>query len=156
MTRETSTTSAAGDDSLRLDQQVCFPIYAAANAMVRLYRPLLDDIGLTYPQYLVMMVLWEEDGRSVGDLGKLLYLDSGTLTPLLKRLEAAGLVNRQRDPGDERRVVVSLTADGKRLKTRARKVPQQLRCQVPLAKDELAALRSRMRELLAVLTGHED
>ncbi|MDP1611596.1 MAG: MarR family transcriptional regulator [Sulfuritalea sp.] len=139
------------DDSLHLDNQICFPLYAAANAMVRLYRPLLDVLGLTYPQYLALLVLWEEDGRSVGELGKLLRLDSGTLTPLLKRLEAAGLVARQRDPADERRVVITLTAAGRKLKTRAREVPGKLLCEVPLPLGELVELRSRLNTLMAAL-----
>jgi DNA-binding MarR family transcriptional regulator len=139
------------DDSLHLDNQICFPLYAAANAIVRLYRPLLDALGLTYPQYLALLVLWEEDGRSVGELGKLLRLDSGTLTPLLKRLEAAGLVARQRDPADERRVVITLTAAGRKLKTRAREVPGKLLCEVPLPVGELVELRSRLNTLMAAL-----
>ncbi len=141
----------ATDDTLHLDQQICFPLYAAANAMVRLYRPLLDALGLTYPQYLAMLVLWEEDGRSVGELGSLLHLDSGTLTPLLKRLETAGLVARQRDPADERRVVITLTATGRKLKTKAREVPSKLLCEVPLPVGELIELRRRLNELMAAL-----
>lgn len=139
------------DDTLHLDQQICFPLYAAANAMVRLYRPLLDALGLTYPQYLAMLVLWEEDARSVGELGSLLHLDSGTLTPLLKRLETAGLVARQRDPADERRVVVTLTAAGRKLKTKAREVPNKLLCEVPLPVGELIELRRRLNTLMAAL-----
>lgn len=143
--------ATSNDDILRLDHQVCFPLYAATNAMVRLYRPLLDALGLTYPQYLVMLVLWEEDGRSVGALGARLHLDSGTLTPLLKRLEAAGLVARTRDPADERRVVVTLTAAGKKLKTKAREVPRKLLCEVPLPATELGDLRGRLQALVAAL-----
>jgi DNA-binding MarR family transcriptional regulator len=139
------------DDSLHLDNQICFPLYAAANAMVRQYRPLLDALGLTYPQYLVLLVLWQQDGRSVGELGSLLHLDSGTLTPLLKRLEAAGLVTRQRDPADERRVVASLTAAGSKLKARAREVPRKLLCEVPLPVAELVELRRRLNRLIAAL-----
>jgi DNA-binding MarR family transcriptional regulator len=143
--------TANPDDILQLDRQVCFPIYAASNAIVRLYRPLLDALGLTYPQYLVMLVLWEADGRSVGELGRRLYLDSGTLTPLLKRLEAAELVARTRDPADERRVVVTLTAAGRRLKTKAREVPQKLLRDVPLSASEMADVRRDLRNLLAAL-----
>lgn len=139
------------NDSLHLDNQICFPLYAAANAMVRLYRPLLDALGLTYPQYLALLVLWEEDGRSVGELGSLLRLDSGTLTPLLKRLEAAGLVARQRDPADERRVVITLTAAGRKLKTKAREVPGKLLCEVPLPVGELVELRRRLNTLMAAM-----
>lgn len=143
--------AANTDDVLHLDQQVCFPLYAAANAMVRLYRPLLDALGLTYPQYLAMLVLWEQDGRSVGELGKLLHLDSGTLTPLLKRLESAELVTRGRDPADERRVVITLTAAGRKLRAKAQDIPQKLLCEVPLPVAELVDLRHRLQSLVAAL-----
>src|ERR1700761_624923 len=104
------------DDPLRLDRQVCFPLYAASNLINRLYRPVLGKLGLTYPQYLVMLVLWEQEPQTVGGLGGRLYLDSGTLTPLLKRMEAAGLVVRQRDTQDERRVQIALTDKGRALR----------------------------------------
>ena len=103
-------TTPSSSELLRLDNQVCFALYSASLAMTKLYKPLLDALGLTYPQYLVMLVLWEQDGLTVSELGERLYLDSGTLTPLLKRLEATGLVARQRDAQDERRVRVMLTA----------------------------------------------
>jgi DNA-binding MarR family transcriptional regulator len=141
----------ASDEALRLDQQVCFPLYAAANAMGRLYRPILEPLGLTYPQYLVMLVLWQEDRQSVSGLGALLHLDSGTLTPLLKRLEAAGLVVRRRDTDDERRVLISLTAAGKKLKIKAREVPEQIRCAVTLPGEDLVELRRLLREVLGAL-----
>lgn len=115
---------------LRLDQQLCFPLYAASNLMTRLYRPLLDELGLTYPQYLAMLVLWEASPSTVSALGERLLLDSGTLTPLLKRLESAGLVCRTRDAADERRVLVSLTAEGLALRSRAEGVPHRLVCRV--------------------------
>ncbi len=139
------------DDRLRLRRQICFPLYAATNAMLRLYRPLLDELGLTYPQYLVMLVLWEEDGRTVGDLGRALRLDSGTLTPLLKRLQVAGLVTRERNAEDERRVIISLTTAGKRLKARARDVPEKLLCGVPLPVSELVELKRRLEEVVRAL-----
>src|SRR5690349_9051070 len=101
------------DDWLALDRQLCFALYSASLAMTRLYKPLLEPLGLTYPQYLVMLALWEDAGHSVGSLGDRLALDSGTLTPLLKRLESMGLVDRVRDPADERRVLVHLTAAGR-------------------------------------------
>ncbi|HWA61253.1 MAG TPA: MarR family transcriptional regulator, partial [Caulobacteraceae bacterium] len=107
-----SDTSLSDDDPLRLDLQVCFPLYAATNLIGRLYRPVLAQLGLTYPQYLVMLVLWEGAPQTVGSLGARLYLDSGTLTPLLKRMEAAGLVIRRRDAEDERRVRIALTEKG--------------------------------------------
>src|SRR3954468_17369412 len=111
------------DQALRLDNQLCFALYSASLAMTRLYKPLLDELGLTYPQYLAMLALWEQDGLMVSELGERLSLDSGTLTPLLKRLEAAGLVARIRDVADERRVHITLTAAGRRLKQRAYKIP---------------------------------
>ncbi|MDP3923283.1 MAG: MarR family transcriptional regulator, partial [Hydrogenophaga sp.] len=108
---------------LRLDNQLCFALYSASLAMTKLYKPLLDELGITYPQYLVLLVLWERDGLTVSELGERLSLDSGTLTPLLKRLEAAGLLSRLRDATDERRVLIRLTADGRKLKTRAQRIP---------------------------------
>jgi DNA-binding MarR family transcriptional regulator len=109
--------------ALLLDNQLCFALYSASLAMTKLYKPLLDALGLTYPQYLAMLVLWERDGLMVSELGERLSLDSGTLTPLLKRLEAAGLIARIRDTADERRVRITLTAAGRKLKARARKIP---------------------------------
>ena len=144
-------TTASHEDVLRLDRQICFPIYAASNAMVRLYRPLLDALELTYPQYLVMLVLWEQDGRSVGELGTRLYLDSGTLTPLLKRMETAGLVTRARDPADERRVVVSLTTVGRKLRNKARDVPLKLLGTVPMPVADLVEMGQRLRELVGAM-----
>src|ERR1700749_3475178 len=100
------------DQPLRLDNQICFAVYSAAHAFNRVYKPLLDRLGLTYPQYLVMLGLWERDGVAVKDIGERLFLDSGTLTPLLKRLEAAGLVKRTRSTQDERQVLIALTPQG--------------------------------------------
>ncbi|HVR50963.1 MAG TPA: MarR family transcriptional regulator, partial [Pseudorhodoferax sp.] len=112
-----------GEQALQLDHQLCFALYSASLAMTKLYKPLLAPLGLTYPQYLAMLVLWEQDGPMVSALGERLGLDSGTLTPLLKRLEAAGLVQRERAAEDERRVRVRLTPAGRRLKVRAAKIP---------------------------------
>src|SRR5213080_3658005 len=111
-----SSTKPTTDQALKLDNQLCFALYSASLAMTKLYKPLLDELGLTYPQYLAMLVLWERDGLMVSKLGERLSLDSGTLTPLLKRLESAGLVARIRAVEDERRVHVTLTAAGRRLK----------------------------------------
>jgi DNA-binding MarR family transcriptional regulator len=120
----TRITEPAADESwLRLDHQLCFALYASSLAMTKLYKPLLDPLGLTYPQYLVMLVLWETDGLAVSQLGERLQLDSGTLTPLLKRLEASGLVQRLRDSADERRVLLQLTREGRALKRAALAVP---------------------------------
>ena len=134
-------------DDLKLEKQVCFALYSASLAMTKLYKPMLDELGLTYPQYLVMLVLWEGDGLMVSELGQRLSLDSGTLTPLLKRLEAAGLISRLRDVQDERRVHIHLTAAGRKLKARAAKVPACVlaasQCSIP----ELVALTRQVREL---------
>ncbi|WP_292043081.1 MULTISPECIES: MarR family winged helix-turn-helix transcriptional regulator [unclassified Brevundimonas] len=138
------------DDLLRLDRQVCFPLYAATNLLTRLYGPVLAELGLTYPQYLVLLVLWETQPLSVGDLGRRLYLDSGTLTPLLKRMEQAGLVTRTRDPDDERRVLIDLTSAGKAMKARASHVPATLAA--GRSTEDLDALRDQVNELVRTLT----
>src|SRR5258705_7591335 len=114
------------DAPLLLGNQLCFAIYSTAHAFNRVYKPLLDKLGLTYPQYLVMLVLWERDGLAVKDIGERLFLDSGTLTPLLKRLEAAGLIKRTRSTEDERQVMIALTAQGQALKEKARAGPQTI------------------------------
>ena len=132
---------------LRLDRQLCFALYGAANRVTRLYRPLLEALGLTYPQYLAMLVLWEASPRTVGALGEALDLESSTLTPLLKRLETQGLVARTRDPQDERRVIVALTDAGVALREQARSIPEQLFCKLQLPLDELGDLRERLRSL---------
>ncbi len=141
----------ASDDSLRLDEQICFPLYAATRAMMQVYQPLLTALSLTYPQYLVMLVLWENEGLSVKQIGERLYLDSGTLTPLLKRLEGAGLVSRERSTEDERVVHIRLTADGKRLKRRAADIPVALACKLGKSPAELVRLRAELKELYADL-----
>ncbi len=125
------TSAPAADDVradawLALDKQLCFALYSASLAMTKVYKPLLAPLGLTYPQYLVMLALWEQDGQTVSGLGDKLALDSGTLTPLLKRLEAQGQLSRERDAGDERRVIVRLTAAGRKLRIAARSVPQAI------------------------------
>ena len=132
---------------LRLDNQLCFALYGAANRMTRLYRPLLDALGLTYPQYLVMLVLWEKSPRTVGELGEALDLDSSTLTPLLKRLEAGGLVERRRDPDDERRVIVALTDKGRALREQAVAIPEKLFCALDMPLEAITALRERLKTL---------
>ena len=132
---------------LKLDHQLCFALYSASLAMTKLYKPLLDPLGLTYPQYLVLLVLWEGDGLAVSQVGERLGLDSGTLTPLLKRLEAAGLVQRLRDSADERRVLLQLTAAGRALKSRALDVPAAVACAAGCSLDELASLTARLKSL---------
>ena len=139
--------------SLALDDQLCFPLYAAARAVQQRYRPLLDELGITYPQYLVLLVLWEEDGLSVKRIGARLMLDSGTLTPLLKRLEAAGLLERRRSAADGRVVTAHLTGAGAALKDRAASVPGRLvACLLPFAGDfDLAGFKHDLDRLLHIL-----
>ncbi|WP_428774136.1 MarR family winged helix-turn-helix transcriptional regulator [Vibrio sp.] len=133
---------------LLLENQVCFPLYSAANAMIRGYRPLLDALDLTYLQYLVMMVLWRHDGISVKELGNKLYLDSGTLTPLLKRLEGKGLVERLRSAEDERVRILKLTSEGKALQQQAKHIPEAMKCQSGMSLDDLVALKQLCEKLL--------
>ncbi|WP_024871716.1 MarR family winged helix-turn-helix transcriptional regulator [Tolumonas lignilytica] len=129
-------------DLLLLDNQLCFALYSASNAIVRAYRPLLDQLDLTYPQYLVMLVLWQQDGVSVKQLGEQLFLDSGTLTPLLKRLEVKGLLRRERSEQDERLRVLTLTEQGKALKKQAADIPLQMRDQLQLSDTQLQLLKT--------------
>ncbi|QQX81030.1 MarR family transcriptional regulator [Shewanella sp. KX20019] len=139
-------------DPLCLDNQVCFSLYSATNAMVRAYRPLLEQLDLTYPQYLAMMVLWKSDGISVKELGNALHLDSGTLTPLLKRLQAKGLVIRGRSETDERVRVLHVTAAARTLKLEAEKVPEQMMCQLRTSAEKLIQLKSLCDEVYTELT----
>ena len=132
---------------LGLEHQFCFALYSASHAMTKAYKPLLDALGLTYPQYLVMLVLWEQDAVPVKDIGARLYLDSGTLTPLLKRLETAGLLARNRDLEDERHVRISLTPAGRALRERARDIPDQILCACRREADSLARLHSELTQV---------
>ncbi|MEV7597179.1 MarR family transcriptional regulator [Kitasatospora sp. NPDC089797] len=141
----------ADEELLRLDQQICFSLNAAARSFGSVYRVLLRDLGLTYPQYLVMLVLWEDGELPVKRIGERLRLDSGTLSPLLKRLEAAGLVRRERSPEDERSVVVSLTAEGSALRGRAGQVPRRLLAATGLPVEDLAALRVLLERVTGAL-----
>lgn len=138
---------SAGDLPLLLANQLCFAVYSTAHAFNRFYKPLLDKLGLTYPQYLVMLVLWEEDGVPVKEIGERLFLDSGTLTPLLKRLEAAGLVERTRSKEDERQVIVALTVQGEALKEKARSLPLSILAASHCSVAELTALKSEIVSL---------
>ena len=139
------------DDVLRLDTQLCFLLYAASRAVTQAYAPLLAPLGLTYPQYLTMLALWEEDGATVGRLGSRLRLDSGTLTPLIKRLEALELVERRRSESDERVVHVHLTAAGRRLRSKALGVPSAMFCSTGLSLSGAERLGSELRRILATL-----
>ena len=136
------------DEALRLENQLCFPLYACSKEMVRRYTPYLDKLGLTYTQYIVLMVLWEEDGITVGDLGDRLLLDSGTLTPLLKKMESHGLLCRRRSTLDERRVEVSLTQKGRDLKVEAAQVPLAMAACVQLDPEEAEQLVSLLNKVL--------
>lgn len=133
--------NTTNNSDLQLEKQVCFSLYSATNAMTRAYRPLLDKLDLTYSQYLAMLVLWENNGINVKALGDQLHLDSGTLTPLLKRLEGKGLVTRQRCEHDERARVMFLTEAGEALKQQAESIPQTMMCKSQLPLEELAALK---------------
>ena len=144
---------AGGADLLRLDKQLCFALYSSSLAMSKVYKPLLDDLGLTYPQFLVMMALWEHDHRGVGELGEQLFLDSGTLTPLLKRMESSGLVVRARAKDDERRVVVTLTPAGEALRAKAERVPVAIARAMQASVDEIADLREQLHALRERLAG---
>jgi len=141
-------TAADPGDDLRLDRQLCFALYDASREVVRLYRPLLEPLGLTYTQYVAMLALWERDGVSVGSLGARLSLDTGTLTPLLKKLESMGLVNRVRDERDERSVRVSLTPAGRVLRERAAAIPPAAACASGLDPVEIAEMRDRLHRLV--------
>lgn len=134
----------ASDAPLQLSNQLCFAIYSTAHAFNRVYKPLLDRLGLTYPQYLAMLVLWEQDGVTVKEIGERLFLDSGTLTPLLKRLEAAHLLKRNRSTEDERQVLISLTPQGQALKEKARAVPQAILAASACSVGELTAIRNEL------------
>ena len=139
--------ASPADEWLHLDRQLCFALYASSLAMTKLYKPLLEPLGLTYPQYLAMLVLWEQDGVSVSALGQRLSLDSGTLTPLLKRLEAAELITRQRAVEDERRVDIHLTRSGRMLKKKAAAIPPQVGCASACSLEEMSFLTRRLHEL---------
>lgn len=136
-------------EALRLDNQLCFPLYACAKEIVRRYKPFLDEIDLTYTQYIVMMVLWEEREINVKELGSRLYLDSGTLTPVLKRLEQKGLITRQRDDKDERVLIVSITKEGDELKDKAVEIPVKMAGCVSLEPQDAAELYMLLHKLLA-------
>lgn len=135
------------DALLKLDNQLCFAVYACSREIIKLYRPHLEKIGLTYTQYITMLVLWEKHTISAKDLGHTLHLDSGTLTPLLKKLENMGLVQRKRDVKDERSLIVTLTVKGTALKETAKEIPLQVACSVKLAPHEGIFLRESLKEL---------
>ncbi len=135
-------------DSLKLEHQLCFPLYACARETIKLYKPFLDEIGLTYTQYIAMMILWEKKSLTVKELGARLYLDSGTLTPLLKKLEARGLLTRTRSSKDERNLIVAVTEAGERLKEQAVDIPEKMARCVHITPDEVAELYRILYKLL--------
>lgn len=138
-------------EQLRLENQICFPIYAASRLITREYQPLLDELGLTYPQYLVLMVLWERDGLPVNEIGQKLLLNTNTVTPLLKRMEAQRLVVRQRSADDERRVIVSLTPQGQALQEQAAAVPARLVAGLDAEGVDEQALRDMLAQLQKII-----
>jgi DNA-binding MarR family transcriptional regulator len=145
--RTSAPTAPKADEWLQLDRQLCFALYSTSLAMTKLYKPLLAPLGLTYPQYLALLALWERDGMSVSELGARLHLDSGTLTPLLKRLEAAGWVQRRRAADDERRVLIALTPAGRELRGKARCIPEQLNRNAGTPLADVAQLTRQLQQL---------
>lgn len=148
--------SLRADDALLLDNQLCFPLYACAREVVKRYRPFLDELGLTYTQYIAMMVLWETPCVSSRQLGRRLFLDSGTLTPVLKRLETMGYVNRKRDEKDERNLIVTLTETGQALKARAAFVPGQMAACIRMEPQDAMQLYTLLHRLLDSIQTGED
>ncbi|WP_334190807.1 MarR family winged helix-turn-helix transcriptional regulator [Noviherbaspirillum sp.] len=144
MSKSNTLQAITSNDPLALDNQLCFALYSASLAMTKTYKPYLDKLGLTYPQYLVMLVLWQQDDVLVKAIGERLYLDSGTLTPLLKRLEASSLIARTRDEADERQVRITLTKEGRSLKKKAQCIPQQILCASGQTHGAIQELREQL------------
>lgn len=142
-------------DSLKLSCQLCFPLYACSKEIIRKYKPFLDPLGITYTQYITLMVLWEEDNLTVKALGQKLYLDSGTLTPLLKKMEAQSLVTRERSPSDERNVYIRLTEKGRALREEALVVPQKMGGCLTITNEEAQQLRRLLDRVLSGLVEEE-
>ncbi len=139
------------DEFLKLDNQLCFALYACAKEVTRIYKPFLDKLGITYTQYITLLVLWEQDCKTVKELGKKLYLDSGTLTPLLKKLENLGVLERIRDTKDERNVFVKLTEKGINMKNEVIEIPKEVFCSTGLSPEDAMELKERLRFLLVRL-----
>lgn len=142
----------SNDELLKLDNQLCFAVYACSREIIKYYRPYLDKLGLTYTQYITMMVLWEAGRISAKDLGMRLHLDSGTLTPLLKKLEHTGLIERHRNSVDERSLIITLTDKGQNLKNRAGEIPEKMFCGLKLTMEELVSLREQLKTVTNNLT----
>lgn len=143
-------------DVLALENQVCFALAVASRSVIALYRPVLEPLGLTHPQYLVMLALWQQDPRSVKDLGAALQLEPATLSPLLKRLEASGLIDRRRSAADERRLDVTLTPEGRSLRSRAESIPQTMIEQLGMPVSELQAMQASLTAIIAAATRSTD
>ena len=136
------------DESLKLENQLCFPLYACSKEVIKKYKPLLDELDLTYTQYIAMLVLWEYESINVKNLGDMLFLDSGTLTPLLKKLEAKGYISRNRDTFDERNLIISITENGKNLKDKAKNIPTEIGKCMKLTPDESIELYRLLYKVL--------
>lgn len=136
------------NSTLKLENQICFPLYAASRDVIKRYKPYLDDMGLTFTQYITMIVLWEEKSITVKELGKRLYLDSGTLTPLLKKMEAKGLITRKRSFEDERNLIVTVTEEGERLKEMADGIPEKILACSEISLEEAVTLRALLLKIL--------
>lgn len=152
--RAKPTAVRSSKSNLQLDQQLCFALYSAGLAMNKVYRGLLSKLRLTYPQYLVMLVLWERDSLTVSEIGERLFLDSATLTPLLKRLEAAALLDRARSAEDERQVIITLTSEGRALKKQAASIPGNVFCATGCELDDMVALKEQLTGLRGQLANH--
>ena len=148
MEKEFVITDEMADEALRLDNQLCFPLYAASRRIISAYTPFLKPLGLTYTQYIVFLVLWEKDGVTVGEIGERLHLDNGTLTPLLKKMEKAGYVSRERSSKDERVVLITLTKEGKAMKKKAREIPFQVGSCLCIDPKEAKQLKEMLDKLL--------
>ncbi len=145
-----------GEEMLRLDNQLCFALYVCSKEIIKKYKPILEPLGLTYTGYITMLALWEEDGLTVKDLGNKLYLDSGTLTPLLKKLEAQDYITRIRSSNDERNVVITLTDKGQNLKSQAIQVPHDLICSVKFDMDTITNTLGSLHGIMELLTQEEE
>lgn len=150
-----STTSTSQYDRLRLSNQLCFPLYAVSKEIIRQYKPYLDQLDLTYTQYIAMMAMWEHNQLNVKELGELLYLDSGTLTPVLKKLESKGYVTRTRSKRDERNLIVTVTDEGIALRDKALEIPDHIAQCMGLSMDEIAVLRTAIYNMLGTLSGKD-
>lgn len=144
--KKTDTSSL--DEALKLGSQLCFPLYAASRKIINAYTPILKPLGITYTQFIVFMVLWENDNLAVGEIGARLHLDNGTLTPLLKKMEKEGYISRKRSPQDERTVIISLTKDGLKMKDKARDIPKKIKSCVNLSSEDASELYRILYQLI--------